>query len=73
MLVRKGMSRCPGFAPARACLRGGIGRDAGDHHHVKSPTKGPNLEAFFRVSVCLARRLACTGVIFGLQHACRML
>ena len=23
MLVRKGMSRCPEFAPARACLRGG--------------------------------------------------
>ena len=25
MLVRKGMSRCPEFAPARACLRGNRG------------------------------------------------
>ena len=25
MLVRKGMSRCPEFAPARACLRGNHG------------------------------------------------
>ena len=34
MLVRKGMSRCPEVARARACLRGGGGRDTGNQRHA---------------------------------------
>ena len=34
MSVRKGMSRCPEFAPARACLRGGPGPGPRNHRHV---------------------------------------